>query len=140
MRISMLVRRESRVSSRAIQGGNKSNLSLEADSDILDHPLQHLDRSSSQSTEILQRPIRIASTQQTSATWWYVPCSWEHIQTRLKLPFDGYQKLTLMIKMELENVTDVVPKDDYEFQMNVSLNREKNSGRCRRSKLSSRNV
>jgi hypothetical protein len=25
-----------------------------------------------------------------------------------------------MIKMELENVTDVVPKDDYEFQMNVS--------------------
>jgi hypothetical protein len=25
-----------------------------------------------------------------------------------------------MIKMELENVTDVMPKDDYEFQMNVS--------------------
>jgi hypothetical protein len=25
-----------------------------------------------------------------------------------------------MIKMELENVTDVEPKDDYEFQMNVS--------------------
>ncbi|KAG7527344.1 hypothetical protein FFLO_07027 [Filobasidium floriforme] len=24
-----------------------------------------------------------------------------------------------MIKMELENVTDVVPKDDYEFQMNI---------------------
>jgi hypothetical protein len=45
---------------------------------------------------------------------------WGYIQTQLKLPFDGYQKLTLMIKMELENVTDVVPKDDYEFQMNVS--------------------
>jgi hypothetical protein len=49
-----------------------------------------------------------------------VPCCWEHIQPQLKLPFDAYQKLTLMIKMELENVTDVVPKDDYEFQMNVS--------------------
>jgi len=45
MRISMLVRRESRVSSRAIQGGNKRNLTLEADSDILDHPLLYLDRS-----------------------------------------------------------------------------------------------
>lgn len=49
-----------------------------------------------------------------------MPCCWEHIQPQLKLPFDAYQKLTLMIKMELENVTDVVPKDDYEFQMNVS--------------------
>jgi hypothetical protein len=46
MRISMLVRRESRVSSRAIQGGNKSNLYLRTGlSDILDHPLQYLDRS-----------------------------------------------------------------------------------------------
>jgi hypothetical protein len=30
------------------------------------------------------------------------------------------QKLTLMIKMEVDNLTEVVPQDDFEFQMNVS--------------------
>jgi hypothetical protein len=123
MRISMLVRRESRVSFRAIQGEIRETHTFEPvflTSLTILFNIQYLDRSSSQSTEILQRPTRIAPHSQTHTTWWSVPCCQEYSQTQLKLPFNRNQKLTLMIKMELENVTDVVPKDDYEFQMNVS--------------------